>query len=259
MRLWKAEGVANTRGILFRAPFRVGDCTIFQKKNSMRIEIKVQKNDKSALEDIEKLLLKDAARVCSSLSLATERYFAFQNFGYIRETTPSTKTLAFMQTLGRVSAKLVVPLKQSSRKNAVTIFELLEKADPYALRAIDYFEKGLTLIRWNEDAFLNFFKAVELISNKYFKQANPDEIRRIFSKSKKKLTTKDKVLFMCQKLNIPSKWSSKVELLVDIRNKQDVAHAKLRSGQIDEADVHDCRGVARLAIINYLKELAGMA
>lgn len=257
MRSWKAEGSVNTRGILYQKSFELGNCTIFQKNDRMRINVKVQEKDEVELEGIEKLASIEAQKTCSILSLVTGRYFAFEDFDHIIETTPSAKKIPMMQRV-LVSGKLGIPeLKPPLQKEAIHIFKLLRNADQHVLKAIDYFEKGLTLSKWNEDAFLNFFKAIELISKKYSKEADPNEIHQFFDKSKRRLTTKDKMLFMCRKLNISSQWSSKVNVLVDKRNKQDVAHAKLSTGQISTTDVDDCKAVAKLAIVYYLKKLAG--
>lgn len=255
MRSWKAEGSISTRGILLKEPFKVGTCTIFQKKDRMYITVDVRAGDQADLEDIDKLASIEVHKACLTVSLATERYFAFENFDHIAETTPSAKKPSHLQRFS-VGAKLVTPVQPSARKEITGIFKLLENADSHVYKAIDYFEKGLTLSRWKEDAFLNFFKAIELISNKYSKEADPEEIRAICRKPKKELTTKDRMLFMCQKLNIPLQWSSKVSELVHKRNEQDVAHAKLSTGKINTNDVYNCEATAKLTIVNYLKKLA---
>lgn len=255
MRSWKAEGLIDTQGFLFKKSFKLRNCTVFQKKDRMCINVELQESDEVQLGDIEKLASKEAKKTCSILSLVTGRRFAFKDFGRIIETTPSAqrKTVSQkFQLLGRVVGP---ELKPPLQKEAIHILKLMENADQHILKTIDYFEKGLTLSEWNEDAFLNFFKAIELISKKYHKQADPNEIHRIFHKSKKKLTTKDRMLYTCQKLNIPSHWSSKVNVLVDKRNKQDVAHAKLSTGQISATDVYNCEAIAKLVIVNYLKKL----
>jgi hypothetical protein len=257
LRSWKAEGLVNTRGFVFRKPIKLGNCTILLDDNRMCINVEVQASDKLELEHIEKLALLEAKKTCLILSMVTGRYFAFDNFVRVIETTPSAKEIPMKQRFG-VRGRVAIPeLKASLHKEAVDISKLMKKMDPYTLKAVDYFEKGMVLSKWNEDAFLNFFKAMELFSKKYSKEADPKEIHRIFGKPKKKLTTKEKMLFTCQKLRIPSRWTPTLNELVDKRNKQDVAHAKLSTGDVNLTDVNNCQILSKLVIVNYLKKLAG--
>lgn len=144
-------------------------------------------------------------------------------------------------------------LKPQDIEKIEIIHKLLKNADEWILKALDYFEKGLVLAKWPEDAFLNFYKAIELIFKKYFRQLGATEIDEIFHKPKKRVTAKEKMKYTCNKLGIPQKWLEKVDDLVDKRNKQDVAHAKLYKGDIDHNDVFNCRALAKLIIVNDLK------
>jgi len=254
MRSWNAKGQIDTRGFLFKKPFSLGNCTVYLEKERMNITVDLQESDEIELEAIEKLALIEAKKACKVLSLATGRFFAFRDFDNVIETTPSAKRIPVSQRFQLLGMVVVPELKPSEQKEAINVFRLLENADPYALKAIDYFEKAVALSNWNEDAFLNFFKAIELISKKHHMEAVAHEIRLIYHKPKKELTTKEKMLFMCRKLNLPSQWSSKIRRLVDLRNKQDVAHARLTDGQISTDDVHNCEAIAKLVIVSYLRK-----
>lgn len=258
MRSWKADGLVNTRGFVFKKPIKLGNCTISLDGDRMRIIIEVQASDEMELEDIEKSVLSEAKKTCLILSMVTGRYFAFDSLIRVIETTPSAKEISMMQTIGMRGRVAIPELETSLLKEAVCISNLMQKMDPYVRKAVDYFERGMVLSKWNEDAFLNFFKAIELFSNMYFKGADSEEIHRIFGKPKRKLTTEEKMLFTFQKLKIPSRWKPTISELVKKRNKQDVAHAKLSTGSVNLADVDNCRILSKLLVVNYLKSVRSL-
>ena len=257
MRSWIAEGRIETTD-LFEEPFKLGNCTI-KKEDGMHIYLDIKAKDELELEEIENLVSKEARIVCSALSMATGKLFTFNSFSNIAETTPSKKVRPVSTTLV-LKGRVVRPsLKNDQKREALRVFKLLENADEYSLKALDYFEKGLVLAKWPEDAFHNFYKAIELIFNKYFGELEATEIDEMFHKPKQDITTKEKMKYTCNKLGIPREWSEKVDDLVDKRSSQDVAHAKLSKGNIDHNDVFNCMALAKLIIVNHLKTLNARA
>lgn len=170
---------------------------------------------------------------------------------------------------------IVVPNFSESPQyhNAKIIHELLRRSgtdDKNITKILDYYLGGLTLEwnaptqdTWMPEAFLNYFKVVELAAEFY--QADlKNELRKLLQTEpafevssfsdreiNSLLTMKRKIEFMCRQLEIEADDTSRTLELVDLRNRFDVAHATL-GRNISKKDLVKCRDAARLILIKYL-------
>lgn len=251
MRSWSIDASIKA-AIPFKEPFTVGNCTV--EGENMHMKIKAE--DSLDLKGIERRAEKEARKFCSALLLATGRLFRFRSLNTVSETAPTRNERQVLQSI-EIRGKVVTPsLKSKEKMDTAGLLDLLKNADEYALKSLDYLERGLVLEDWPGDAFLNYYKAVELISMKYFGELKGKDIGRVFRKSQKGVTSKDKINYVCHRLKIPKKIAAKVGTLVDKRNRQDVGHAKLSKGNIGEQDEDDCMQLAILLVVNHLKTLA---
>jgi hypothetical protein len=254
MRSWSIDAWIEAT-IPFKEPFHVGNCIVENESLHMKLDAE----DHLDLTGIEKLAKEEARKVCSALTLATRRLFRFDSIASILETTPARKERQVMQTLKVKGLTIVSDLKSEQKKETLNMFDLLKNADEYTVKSLDYLEKGLVLVDWPEDAFLNYYKTVELMSMKYFGELNDQEVSKIFQKTKKGVTSKDIIRYACCKLSIPKEMIEQVDMLVGKRNSQDIGHAKLSRGNVSKQDKDHCMQLALLLIVNHLRTLANIS
>jgi len=252
MRSWCVKGPIKTFYVL-KEPFKIGDCIIERENGKMVISVDVEAEDEGqaktiALEKIRKALL--------SWSLTTNEFLDFDDFlSDIVETTPSREIRTMIKAY-KVDALLVVNrLKPQEKEEIENAHELLKKSDECAIKAAEYYQKGLTLRAWPHDAFLNFYKVCELIFEKYYTEADAQELTDKFQKPKAEITTKEKMRYMCEEIGVERGLWDKIGKIVDIRSTQDVAHAKLSEVEISKEDLTACMKMAKQVILNYLINL----
>lgn len=137
------------------------------------------------------------------------------------------------------------------------ILRLLNKTDPLSEKAIEYFIIGTKLNKWTREAFLPFFKAIELISDNFLSELKkeleekiPDleteEIRRLAN-------SRRKIQNSCKILGIEGV-SATITTIVKARNSFDIAHATLKK-EFKKEYTDTCRELARELIVSYMKTL----
>ena len=136
------------------------------------------------------------------------------------------------------------------------ILGLLPEADQYAKKAVEYFIIGTKLPRWIREAFLNFFKTIELVSDRFLSDLEAELKRKIpdleRNEIKKLATRKRMILNACRILGIENV-DENVKRLVKVRNSFDVAHATVGVAFRDE-DLRPCRELARELILRYMRK-----
>lgn len=212
------------------------------------------------LDSAVKLAKETFARIFKAFILFTGRGFEYE----IKEGTETTfgkqgkrEGVGFMSMTFPFVEVLKSEMIDKTRIGTKEILELLQKSDLVSDKAIEYFLIGNKLHRWPREAFLPFFKAIELISDKFFsefekriKKKIPDlELKEI----KRLASSRRKILNACEILGV-EKVSEKIRRIVTARNKFDVAHATLKA-TLKKEDVDACRELAKDLIINYMKRL----
>ena len=129
----------------------------------------------------------------------------------------------------------------------------LKDADNYGIKCAEYYERGIATKVWHSEAVLNFYKVCELIYDKIFVEASEEEVMRRFSKQKEKVTMKEKMVLMCEKLDITGELKEKALSLPRIRSTKDVGHARLHEAQPAREILNDSIQVAKEVVLKYLK------
>jgi hypothetical protein len=129
-------------------------------------------------------------------------------------------------------------------------------------RAINYFLKGCFFETQKgeyvrAESFLNFYKAVEIISHDFRKsfdkkvsgQLETTLLTDITEKEIEKLrTTKRLIQFMCKKLGITNVCD--ISRIVELRNEFS-AHASLEEVNVSKKEIDDCKTLAAKTIMKY--------
>lgn len=164
--------------------------------------------------------------------------------------------------IGPKSVYLTIPFRRKLESEKIKqiktetqrILQLIQKKDLYSKKAIDYFVIGTKLNKWPRESFLNFFKAIELISDRFqheLKQWFKEKIPDLSDDELKHLsTTKRKIKTACEILNIKVV-DKTVNKIVNIRHSFDVAHPKIETAFKDEF-VDLCMELTRKMIIAYM-------
>jgi hypothetical protein len=162
------------------------------------------------------------------------------------------------------------------------IEELLQKylmADETGKIALTYFVDGFNIKHHSDEAFLNFFKSIEIIANKYLDEAKiekskevSDEINRLLSKLQiaievmnvKKINGIVKQLYSLgfieakRKLKIALKnldldeYEQQINDLPDLR--KNVAHGMIEYEPITPEQLCVCKDIAKKVILKYLEK-----
>jgi len=171
---------------------------------------------------------------------------------------------------------ITVPMFSERVHTAKIVHRLLKRIKPkdaIANKLLEYYLGGLTL-QWNAptkhtwmpEAFLNYFKVIELVGDLYQNELKTRLQTLLRTKSildivsisdaeiSSLLTTKRKVEFMCRQLEIDEGRIRGALELVDLRNRFDVAHPTTKRN-VNVEDLTKCREVAKLILINYLGAL----
>ncbi len=130
-------------------------------------------------------------------------------------------------------------------------------------KGINYFLRGCFLeCEWRSESFLNFYKAIELITNEFRKefdveiknQLNDTILCNITDEEVRALRTpKRQIQFSCEQIGITP--SCNISKIVTLRNEFS-AHARLKEVEVSSEDKNDCKSLAAMMIlwyVNYVK------
>jgi hypothetical protein len=239
---------------ILKEPFNVGDATILQNNGKMFISATGRGNGKGearndALDKIRKACLSWSLRMNESLrfdDFLTKEIYT-ENGQRIGLASFSMNALLVKDTLNEVE---ISDIKHFS--------DTLKNSDEYGLKAATYFERALIISPYKNEAFLNFYKVSELIAQHITEPAE-SVLKKWFRKlrdvvkMRRRITTKEKMIRMCEILKIDTSLSSKTGHLVDVRNRYDVGHARLAEIEVSIHDFNDCRNLALEVILSYLR------
>jgi len=138
---------------------------------------------------------------------------------------------------------------------AERLVELIGKTDGISQRSIDYFLIGTKLRRWPSEAFLNFFKVIELISDTFRSQLEKElrsKIGDLTSDEIQRLSTRKRLIIVaCRVLGVDYDLRQ-IQKLVDVRNRFDVAHPSV-GPRFNRKFLDSSRKIAREVLILYLE------
>jgi len=259
MRSWIFE--AEIADLFPKKPIKIADCEIkiveteekdtpgFKCVASSRIKAKTRKE---AMD----LALEKFDGIFTALSIATGERFEYRVMeGY--EVTPDGKTKEKEDMIYRILELKMKMIDFQSKLIETTnrLIELIGKTDRISQRSIDYFLIGTKLRKWPSEAFLNFFKVIELISDTFRSQLEDELLAKIgdlTSDEIKMLFTRKRVIIAaCNVLGVDYDFAQ-IKKLVDVRNSFDVAHPSLEP-RFNRKFLNPCREMARRFLIQYLE------
>jgi len=229
------EAPIQTEYFRFTEPAKVGNCSIYTKNSKIWIFTKVNSSNEAKARDIA---IQRIEKVCLSWAIRFDESLLFDESGVRRKTIDSYPP-NFVFVMSKIG--------ENDKKFLVKYVNSLENADPYVKKAIVYFERGLATKGSPNDSYFNFFKVLELISNKILNE----ECTKKKIDSNKKLATKEKIAHMCRVLDIDTD-SPTVDNLVNVRNRDfDVSHAQVNTVRIKKEDLNNCMKLAKTVIMKY--------
>ncbi len=214
--------------------------------------------------DISQRIAEDKfAEIFGALSLVTGGNYEFN----IKEGIPFSSfdgkeisgrniIITIRAPMGRLlSDKVAIQLSEKIMK----FLPLFHIEDAVFQNSYKYYLTGIMVSKWPIESFLNFFKAIELISAHFlddlkndFKEKIPDLTNTEINELCK--TTKRRMIKTREILNVENIKESEIKEIVDKR--PDAAHARTYQ-RIERVDVNLCKKIAREFIFKYLK-LASM-
>ena len=210
--------------------------------------------------DAEKLAREKFEKIFKALTLSTGRRFDFELID-AKEIPPKGQKGRLYERFISMKFPFVEELKSESIGQVCNrtqeILQLLSKTDSLSEKAIEYFIIGTKLNKWPREAFLPFFKAIELISNNFYSELKKRIKEKIPDLEHKEITmlatSRRKILNACKILGI-EKVNKKIETIVTARNRFDIAHATLKK-EFKKEYADTCRELARELIVNYMKTM----
>lgn len=270
MRSWifKCEG----RGFYFlKEPIEIGDCKfeVAESEKGAKRYVGSTRIEAESIEQAIKIAKERFKRVIKALSIAVGERFEFEPLS-CDEVTPQMPEDEKMHVSWGRPKLFKITIRQRFEPNmldeAREIFPLLQKSDEYSKRALNYFTRGLTMrtIGYRSpEAYLNFFKAIELISDNFIpelKEKLKGRIEDLEDSEFKEIfgiyaTRKRRIENVLEILDLNKLLKKDVGKLVKLRNEFDVAHASIEEIKLDVKDVDSCMTMAKQIIVSYLKSL----
>lgn len=169
-------------------------------------------------------------------------------------------------TLVWKSFLLVDNKKVREIEETLTILDKLsneEQSTKIVTKAINYFLRGCYLeTKWRSESFLNFYKIIELIAQKGFRESFNQVIKNQLKSTlfkdlnkgeiKQLRTSRRLIQFMCLQLGISS--NNDISQIVKLRPKFS-AHATLQEVDISLEEFNKCKALAGKTLINYIHHL----
>ena len=165
----------------------------------------------------------------------------------------------------RIKRRRYVPLPENLTNRIEEALENVERLPKKAYttikirKAIDYCFKGCFFqVDWKSEAFLNFYKVIELISQDFKKQFDKEIVDQLKNTVIKNVTeeeisslrsSKRLIEFACEKLSINYKYD--ISKIVNLRPRFS-AHASIKEVIVSEDEFNDCKILALNTIINYI-------
>lgn len=167
-----------------------------------------------------------------------------------------------------------------SEKDSVEEFlTIIGKSDKTAEKAYKHYLRGLHIEGWNSEAFLNFFKAIEEIANKYFTSAHAAKLKLIEKEeealldklnialntgNKSKALELIKEIYKLGQIVIKQKIETALEDLDMIELKKrmfeltDKRHSIAHPGKdnITDEQLQECKELSKKIILKYLQKLS---
>jgi hypothetical protein len=150
-------------------------------------------------------------------------------------------------------------LKSETEEEIMRAVQLLKNTDDYGIKCSEYYERGIATRSWHSESCLNFYKVCELIYEKILAETSEEAIIEKFNKVRETVTSKEKMVLMCESLGLIGELKEKALSLPKIRSTMDVGHARLNETPPTKEILDDFMIVAKTVVILYLKSTANIS
>lgn len=142
-------------------------------------------------------------------------------------------------------------------KQAIKFFPLCLTDDKVFQKAFEYFLIGTKISKWPKESFLNFFKAIELISDHFREKLENDIKEKIQDLTRAEIkqisTTKRRIIKAREILNVENIKKSEIKEIV--KKRPQAAHPRIDTMFVRK-DVELCKKIAREFLFKYLKYIS---
>ena len=142
-------------------------------------------------------------------------------------------------------------------KQAIHFLPLSLTDDKVFQNAFEYFLIGTKISKWPKESFLNFFKAIELISDHFKENLENDFKEKIQDLTRKEIkeisTTKRRIIKAQEILNVENIEESEIKEIV--RKRPQAAHPRIDKIFVRK-DVELCKKILREFLFKYLKYIS---
>lgn len=274
MNSWKMKFKIDSY-LNFFNKIKVKDVSFYRDSSTNYAELKVKAQNIQEAEQQGEMKLKDVLR---AMEFTLNERIGFHTIDIQQEESNGKSRLIGVSNLASAVA-VRVPFPETELENINDIFTGINNSNNIAIIAYQSYLKGIEVGEWYNEAFLNFFKAIEVIANTYLevgkkekeitseeelkslvkelqdlvehKEDNLDKLKKICTEihSLGFVELKKRIDIALMDLGL-SEYSKAAKKLVNFRNKF-VAHGS--SNKIIEIEeLEKCKNISKMMIKKYI-------
>lgn len=275
---WNIKGLILSNAI-FVEKYNIDGILLYtSKENKNYIETVV---DATSTDEARKIALEKIQDIISFMSFETNSKFEL----IITDVVQIIEKGEIGYGESDLLVSIIIP-KRIINKDVEAVKILYKQSINFENRiksAIRYYERGIKIEEWSTEAFINFFKVIELLSDTYLQEAKQEKekenkekldknINKIIQEIKKedynpksvikaakqiydigKVESKRRIELAASDLNVEGFDLKHIKELVDIRNEVS-AHANSQSKILTQDNVSLCKNFAKKMIKGYIKK-----
>lgn len=232
-------------------------------------------------EEARKVVLNKFEDVSSFLAFETDSKFKLIITDVIQIVSKGERGYGESDILGIMSIPRMIT--NQDIENINKLIKMNSELDKITKAALKYYERGIKIQEWNTESFINYFKVIELISNKYLDKAKQEQEeenrekldqniskiiaeiksgqydRKIIIKSAKeiynigKVGLRRRIELAAIDLGVEEFTEEDIKKLVRTRNEVS-AHANSQSELIGDEELKMCKSFAKKILHGYIQK-----
>ena len=232
-------------------------------------------------EEARKVVLNKFEDVSSFLAFETDSKFKLIITDVIQIVSKGERGYGESDILGIMSIPRIIT--NQDIENINKLIKMNSELDKITKAALKYYERGIKIQEWNTESFINYFKVIELLSNKYLDKAKQEQEeenrekldqnigkiiaeikggqydRKIIIKSAKeiynigKVGLRRRIELAAIDLGVEGFTEEDIKKLVRTRNEVS-AHANSQSELIGDEELKMCKSFAKKILHGYIQK-----
>ena len=232
-------------------------------------------------EEARKVVLNKFEDVSSFLAFETDSKFKLIITDVIQIVSKGERGYGESDILGIMSIPRIIT--NQDIENINKLIKMNSELDKITKAALKYYERGIKIQEWNTESFINYFKVIELLSNKYLDKAKQEQEeenrekldqniskiiaeiksgqydRKIIIKSAKeiynigKVGLRRRIELAAIDLGVEEFTEEDIKKLVRTRNEVS-AHANSQSELIGDEELKMCKSFAKKILHGYIQK-----